>query len=115
MREHVPAPAQIINAISNCLKPNGTAYFSTINRTPKSYLHGVLAAEYVLRLLPVGTHDYQKFIKPSELLRWCRAADLKPISSRGIQYNPFSRAAKLNKDLGVNYIVQVARDSSDER
>ena len=114
MLEHVPSPAQIVNAIASCLKPKGTAYFSTINRTPKSYLHGVLAAEYVLRLLPVGTHDYQKFIKPSELLQWCRAAGLVPVSKRGIQYNPFSRSAKLNKDLGVNYIVQVARDSSDE-
>ena len=111
MLEHVPSPRQIIDAISTCLKPTGTAYFSTINRTPKAYMHGVLAAEYVLKLLPIGTHEYEKFIKPSELLRWCREAELQLITSRGIKYNPFSRDAKLTKDLGVNYIVQVARNA----
>ncbi|MGR8947349.1 MAG: bifunctional 2-polyprenyl-6-hydroxyphenol methylase/3-demethylubiquinol 3-O-methyltransferase UbiG [Gammaproteobacteria bacterium] len=113
MLEHVPSPAQIIAAISKCLVADGTAYFSTINRTPKAYLHGVLAAEYVLKLLPIGTHDYENFIRPSELLRWCREAKLNAVSSHGIKYNPFSRKASLVKDLGVNYIVKTQRESLD--
>lgn len=106
MLEHVPDPSSIIEAIARCLKPSGYAFFSTLNRTPKSYALGILAAEYILKLLPTGTHDYRSFIRPSELAHWCRQAGLTPEIQKGIHYNPFTRRAKLISDLGVNYIVK---------
>ncbi|MEM7467741.1 MAG: bifunctional 2-polyprenyl-6-hydroxyphenol methylase/3-demethylubiquinol 3-O-methyltransferase UbiG [Pseudomonadota bacterium] len=113
MLEHVPEPAEVIEAISASLKPDAYAYFSTLNRTGKAYALGVIGAEYIMRLLPVGTHDYEKFIKPSELARWCRAAELDTIERRGIYYNPLSRVASLSDDLSINYIVKTQRRCND--
>jgi 2-polyprenyl-6-hydroxyphenyl methylase/3-demethylubiquinone-9 3-methyltransferase len=105
MLEHVPDPAVTIAACSTLLKPGGLAVFSTINRNPKSYLLAVIGAEYVLRLLPRGTHDYARFIRPSELCRHARDARLDPIAMIGMTYNPFTRRYRLEQDLDVNYIV----------
>ena len=114
MLEHVPDPQSIIRGISACLRPSGSAFFSTINRTPKSYALGVVAAEYILKLLPAGTHDYKSFIRPSELAHWCRSAGLSVEVQRGIKYNPFSHSARLVSDLGVNYIVKTAPFSAQD-
>jgi 2-polyprenyl-6-hydroxyphenyl methylase/3-demethylubiquinone-9 3-methyltransferase len=105
MLEHVPEPSVTIAACSALLKPGGLAVFSTINRNPKSYLLAVIGAEYVLRLLPRGTHDYARFIRPSELCRHARDAGLDPISMIGMTYNPLTRRYRLGQDLDVNYIV----------
>jgi 2-polyprenyl-6-hydroxyphenyl methylase/3-demethylubiquinone-9 3-methyltransferase len=105
MLEHVPEPSVTIAACSALLKPGGLAVFSTINRNPKSYLFAIIGAEYVLRLLPRGTHDYGRFIKPSELCGHARDAGLDPISMIGMTYNPLTRRYRLEPDLGVNYIV----------
>lgn len=105
MLEHVPDPSSVINACSQLAKPGGWVFFSTLNRTPKCYLLAVLGAEYVLGLLPRGTHDYARFIKPSELARMTRAAGLDTIEIAGMHYNPFSRAVTLNQDSSVNYLV----------
>jgi 2-polyprenyl-6-hydroxyphenyl methylase/3-demethylubiquinone-9 3-methyltransferase len=105
MLEHVPEPSVTIAACSALLKPGGLAVFSTINRNPKSYLLAVIGAEYVLRLLPRGTHDYARFIRPSELCRHARDSGLDPISMIGMTYNPLTRRYRLGQDLDVNYIV----------
>lgn len=106
MLEHVPDPASVIAACASLVRPGGRVFFSTINRNPKSYLFAIVGAEYVLRLLPRGTHDYAKFIRPSELSRWIRAAGLDVDDITGMTYNPFSGVYKLDpRDVDVNYMV----------
>jgi 2-polyprenyl-6-hydroxyphenyl methylase/3-demethylubiquinone-9 3-methyltransferase len=106
MLEHVPDPESIVRACAKLVKPGGHVFFSTINRNPKSYLMAVIGAEYILKLVPTGTHDYNKFIKPAELARWCRPVDLKQINMAGMTYNPISKNYKLvDNDVDVNYLV----------
>jgi 2-polyprenyl-6-hydroxyphenyl methylase/3-demethylubiquinone-9 3-methyltransferase len=109
MLEHVPDPAAVVQACVRLLKPGGTVFFSTINRNPKAYLFAVVGAEYVLNLLPRGTHDYEKFIKPSELVAWCRQADLSGFSFKGMSYNPLTRQYRLGEDVSVNYILYATK------
>ena len=105
MLEHVPEPGQTIAACARLLRPGGLAVFSTINRNPKAYVFAVLGAEYLLRLLPRGTHDYARFIRPSELCRHARNAGLEPIELTGMTYNPLAKRYRLEADTSVNYIV----------
>jgi 2-polyprenyl-6-hydroxyphenyl methylase/3-demethylubiquinone-9 3-methyltransferase len=105
MLEHVPAPASVVGACAALLKPGGHAFFATLNRNPKSYLYAIIGAEYVLNLLPRGTHDYARFIKPSELSTACRSAGLETCSITGMTYNPFTRTYALAADTSVNYIL----------
>jgi 2-polyprenyl-6-hydroxyphenyl methylase/3-demethylubiquinone-9 3-methyltransferase len=105
MLEHVPDPAAIIVACSTLVKPGGHVFLSTLNRNPKSYLFAVIGAEYILNLLPRGTHQYEKFIKPSELSGWCRQAGLEVADFTGMSYNPLTRHYWLGDDVSVNYIV----------
>lgn len=110
MLEHVPDPASVVNACAQMAKPGADLYFSTLNRNPKSYAFAILGAEYLLKLLPKGTHDYQKFIKPSELAQWLRQANLELVSMTGLVYNPFTRQYRLNpQDVSVNYLVHVRK------
>jgi len=111
MLEHVPDPASTVSACARLVKPAGHVFFSTINRNPKSYLLAVIGAEYILRLLPRGTHDYAKFLKPSELARHCRAAGLTLKSVIGMSYNPLTRVYALNNDASVNYLMHCVRDA----
>lgn len=104
MLEHVPDPAAVVRACSQLAKPGGWVFFSTLNRNPKSFLFAIVGAEYVLNLLPKGTHEYAKFIRPSELGRWCRDAGLALQGSRGMEYNPFTRRYWLSGDTSVNYL-----------
>ena len=108
--EHVPQPASMVAACARLVRPGGRVFFSTINRNPKSYLFAVVGAEYVLGLLPKGTHDYQRFIKPSELARWTRAAGLRNEELIGMTYNPITRRYRLGADCDVNYLVCCSRD-----
>lgn len=111
MLEHVPNPASIIKACYTLVKPGGMVFFSTINRNPKAYAMAILGAEYLLRMLPAGTHDYEKFIKPSELTRWCREADLQVIDMTGLVYNPFTKDYRLkDQDVDVNYLVATVKE-----
>lgn len=103
--EHVPDPSSVINACQTLAKPGGSIYFSTINRNPKSFLLAIVGAEYLLRMLPAGTHDYSKFIRPSELDVWCRDAGLDVIEIQGISYNPLTGMYRTGKDVNVNYMV----------
>ena len=105
MLEHVPDPKKEILACTRLLKPSGQIIFSTINRNPKSFLFAILGAEYVLNLLPKGTHEYKKFIKPSELIRTTREANLNVIELIGLTYNPITKVYRLSKDTDVNYMV----------
>ncbi len=107
--EHVPDPASTIRACAALVRPGGTVVVSTINRNPKSYLFAVLGAEYVLGLLPKGTHDYAKFVRPAEVSGWARAAGLVTRRVEGISYNPFTRTFRLQPDTTVNYLVAFAR------
>lgn len=109
MLEHVPDPASIVAACARLVKPGGYVFFSTLNRNPKSYLFAVVGAEYILNLLPRGTHDYAKFIKPAELSRQCRNAGLAVEEIRGMSYNPFSKVYSLGQDSSVNYLVRTRR------
>jgi 2-polyprenyl-6-hydroxyphenyl methylase/3-demethylubiquinone-9 3-methyltransferase len=109
MLEHVPDPAAIVAACAKLVKPGGHVFFSTINRNPKAYLFAVLGAEYILNLLPKGTHDYAKFIKPSELSSWLRATDLNIGSMRGMSYNPITQNYWLGEDVSVNYMLHSVR------
>ncbi|MCB1725272.1 MAG: bifunctional 2-polyprenyl-6-hydroxyphenol methylase/3-demethylubiquinol 3-O-methyltransferase UbiG [Gammaproteobacteria bacterium] len=110
MLEHVPDPASVIAACAQLVKPGGQVFFSTINRNPKSYLFAIVGAEYVLRLLPKGTHDYAKFIRPSELARWIRAAGLDSVDITGLTYNPLTGVYRLDpRDVDVNYMVASVR------
>ena len=105
MLEHVPDPASIIRACAKLAKADGWVFFSTINRNPKSYLHAVLGAEYVLNLVPKGTHDWQKFITPAELARMARQAELDVVDTRGMSFNLLTRQYFLQDDVRVNYMV----------
>jgi 2-polyprenyl-6-hydroxyphenyl methylase/3-demethylubiquinone-9 3-methyltransferase len=108
--EHVPQPESMVAACARLVRPGGQVFFSTINRNPKSYLFAVIGAEYLLRLLPKGTHDYQRFIKPSELARWCRGASLRAEELIGMTYNPLTRVYRLGSDCDVNYLLRCVRD-----
>ncbi len=103
--EHVPEPSETVQACADLVKDGGWVFFATINRNPKSYLYAVVGAEYVLKLLPRGTHDYDKFIKPSELSRMCRNAGLSVAGIVGMTYNPVTRVYALTRDADVNYIL----------
>ena len=105
MLEHVPNPASIIKACAQLVKPGGHVFFSTLNRNPKSFLFAIVGAEYVLNMLPRGTHEYAKFIRPSELARDCREAGLSWQHTRGMEYNPLTRRYWLSDDTSVNYLV----------
>jgi len=105
MLEHVPDPASIVHACATLVKPGGKVFFSTLNRNPKSYLYSVIGAEYLLRLLPKGTHDYAKFITPAELAQHIRNAGLTVDSLKGMGYNPLTRMYSLNQDTSVNYLI----------
>jgi len=105
MLEHVPDPASVIAALARLCKPGGTVVLSTLNRNPKSFALAVLGAEYVLGLVPRGTHDYAKFIKPSELTAWARAAGLELVEIKGLSYNPLTQLAKIGNDIDVNYFL----------
>jgi 2-polyprenyl-6-hydroxyphenyl methylase/3-demethylubiquinone-9 3-methyltransferase len=109
MLEHVPDPASIVRACASLVKPGGWVFFSTLNRNAKSFLFAILGAEYILNLLPRGTHEYAKFIRPSELARDCRAAGLEWKQSRGMQYNPLTRRYWMSQDTSVNYLVATQR------
>jgi 2-polyprenyl-6-hydroxyphenyl methylase / 3-demethylubiquinone-9 3-methyltransferase len=109
--EHVPEPPSTVAACARLVKPGGRVIFSTINRNPKSYLLAVIGAEYVLKLLPRGTHDYARFIKPSELTRACREAGLQPLEMTGLIYNPLTKKYRLGPDCDVNYMLCCARDA----
>lgn len=101
--EHVPDPASLVAACARLVKPGGYVFFSTINRCYQAYLLAVLGAEYVLHLLPRGTHDYQKFIRPSELAKWARASELNLRAMQGVRYNPFTQQCNTTKSVAVNY------------
>ena len=105
MLEHVPDPASVVAACSTLVKPGGWVFFSTLNRNPKSFMFAIVGAEYVLNLLPRGTHEYAKFIRPSELAGYCRRADLTLEHSKGMAYNPLTRRYWLNQDTSVNYLI----------
>jgi len=112
MLEHVPDPASIVAACAQLVKPGGSVFFSTINRNPKAYLFSVIGAEYLLNLLPKGTHDYAKFIKPSELSSWARQADLNVSGMRGISYNPIAQHYSLGDDVSVNYMIHTTKSAA---
>jgi 2-polyprenyl-6-hydroxyphenyl methylase/3-demethylubiquinone-9 3-methyltransferase len=105
MLEHVPDPASIVAACGHLLKPGGSVFFSTINRNAKAFALAIVGAEHVLKLLPKGTHEYAKLIRPSELAAWCRAAGLDLAEMRGLEYSPISRRYRLSSDTSVNYLV----------
>lgn len=109
MLEHVPDPSSTIAACSRLVKPGGHVFFSTINRNPKAYLLAVIGAEYVLRLLPKGTHDYAKFIKPSELTRIAKSVELEPKELIGMTYNPITQTYRLGNDTSVNYLLHTQK------
>ncbi len=112
MLEHVPDPSSIVGACAALVKPGGDVFFSTINRNPKSYLYAVVGAEYLLKLLPKGTHDYARFIKPNELARFCREAGLEVRNLVGMTYNPLTKIYALERDADVNYIVHAVREDA---
>jgi len=109
MLEHVPSPQNVIAACKTLVKPGGNVFFSTINRNPKSFLFAIVGAEYLLRLLPAGTHEYEKFIRPSELESWARESGLQLQGSIGLHYNPISRDYSLGPNVDVNYMMHYHR------
>ncbi|HZX28219.1 MAG TPA: bifunctional 2-polyprenyl-6-hydroxyphenol methylase/3-demethylubiquinol 3-O-methyltransferase UbiG [Telluria sp.] len=109
MLEHVPDPSSIVRAAATLVKPGGHVFFSTLNRNPKSYLFAVIGAEYLLRMLPRGTHDYTKFIAPAELSQFIRNAGLQIDGFKGLSYNPLTKMYSLNQDTDVNYMVACTR------
>ena len=109
MLEHVPDPASVIRACAQLAKPGGWVFFSTINRNPKAFLFAIVGAEYVLNLLPRGTHEYARFLKPSELAQFCRDAGLELQASRGLTYNPLTQRYSLGSDTDVNYLLACRR------
>jgi len=110
MLEHVPDPGSIVQACAKLVKPDGHVFFSTINRNPKSFLFGVVGAEYLLNILPRGTHDYEKFIKPSELASWARSAGLSLCHQTGMSYNPITQHYWLGSDVSVNYLAHFIKN-----
>jgi len=111
MLEHVPNPAGIVAACASLVKPGGWVFFSTLNRNPKAYLFAVIGAEYIARMLPRGTHDYARFIKPSELAGFARAADLLAVDIKGITYRPLSKHFALSSDTSINYLMACRREA----
>jgi 2-polyprenyl-6-hydroxyphenyl methylase/3-demethylubiquinone-9 3-methyltransferase len=111
MLEHVPDPSAIVRACATLLKPGGHIFFSTLNRHPKAYLFAILGAEYILKLLPRNTHDYAKFIRPSELNSWARESGLITRELKGIAYNPFTSEFKLTDDISVNYLCYAVKQA----
>jgi len=109
MLEHVPDPASVMAACARMVKPEGWVFFSTLNRNPKSYLLAIVGAEYVLNLLPKGTHDWAKFIKPHELASYARGVGLEPVELMGMTYNPLTKAYRLERDTDVNYLMACRR------
>jgi 2-polyprenyl-6-hydroxyphenyl methylase/3-demethylubiquinone-9 3-methyltransferase len=110
MLEHVPDPAGVIRACATLARPGGSLYFSTINRNPKAYLFAIVGAEHILRLLPAGTHDYEKFIRPSEMALWLREAGLQLESMTGLTYNPLTKRYRLvEEDVSVNYMLRASK------
>lgn len=109
--EHVPDPSAIVSACATLVKPGGWVFFSTLNRSPKAFLLAIVGAEHVLNLLPRGTHEYARFIKPSELAQWCRDAGLELQATRGMTYNPITRRYALGGDTSVNYLIACTRPS----
>ena len=109
MLEHVPDPASVVQACATLVKPGGWVFFSTINRNAKAFLFAIVGAEYLLQMLPKGTHEYAKFIRPSELARYCRTADLSLGQTRGLEYNPLTRRYWLSDDTSVNYMIATRR------
>jgi len=109
MLEHVPTPSSVVQACATLVRPGGWVFFSTLNRNPKSFLFSIVGAEYLLQLLPKGTHEYARFIRPSELARWCRDAGLTLEASRGMEYNPLTRRFSLSGDTSVNYLFAARR------
>lgn len=110
MLEHVPNPSSVISACARLVKPGGQVFFSTLNRNPKSYLFAVIGAEYILKMLPKGTHDYAKFIKPSELARWAKLGGLEPEELVGMSYNPLTQKYSLGNDTKINYLMRTIRN-----
>ncbi len=113
MLEHVPRPGQVIGHCARMLKPGGHLFLSTINRNPKSWLLAVVGAEYILNLLPRGTHDYEKFLKPSEISAWLREHDLQLTDITGMTYNPLTGKYRLSDDVDVNYLVHAMKSDND--
>ncbi len=112
MLEHVPDPASVVDACARLVRPGGTVFFSTLNRNPKAYLMAVVGAEYIMGMLPRGTHDYARFIRPSELDSWVRPTRLRTVDMTGMTYNPLTQVYRLDADnLDVNYFVTCVRDS----
>lgn len=109
MLEHLPDPAAVVEACAKLVKPGGQVFFSTINRNPKAYLFAVVGAEYVLGMLPRGTHEYEKFIKPSELAYWSRSAGLTTLGVKGMSYNPLTKRYWLGDDVAVNYLMHTVK------
>ncbi|MFY8084200.1 MAG: bifunctional 2-polyprenyl-6-hydroxyphenol methylase/3-demethylubiquinol 3-O-methyltransferase UbiG [Rubrivivax sp.] len=109
MLEHVPDPSSVVRACATLVRPGGWVFFSTLNRNPKSFLFAIIGAEYVLGLLPKGTHEYARFIRPSELARWTRESGLTLEGSKGMEYNPITRRYRLSGDTSVNYLVACRR------
>ncbi len=110
MLEHVPDPASVVRACANLVKPGGQVFLSTINRNPKAYVHAVIGAEYILNLLPRGTHDYARFQRPAELVRYCRNAGLNVDEIIGMSYNPLSKIYRLSADTSVNYLLRATAE-----
>lgn len=109
MLEHVPDPSSVVKACFDLVRPGGDVVFSTINRNPKSFALAIVGAEYLMNLIPRGTHDYAKFIRPSELTEWCRTAGLEVVSLKGLRYNPLLKSASLADDIDVNYLLHCRR------
>ena len=105
MLEHVPDPSSVVKACAQMVKPGGLVFFSTLNRNPKSFLFAIVGAEYILKLLPKGTHEFARLIKPSELATWARQAGLEPQGFKGMEYNPFTKRYWLSQDTSVNYLL----------
>jgi 2-polyprenyl-6-hydroxyphenyl methylase/3-demethylubiquinone-9 3-methyltransferase len=111
MLEHVPQPASVVRACAKLVKPGGWVFFSTLNRNPKSYLFAVIGAEYIAQMLPKGTHDYTRFIKPSELASYARDAGLRPHEFKGVAYHPIGQHFALTDDTSINYMLACRRDA----
>lgn len=109
MLEHVPDPSAVIQACADLLQPGGRLYLSTLNRNPKAFMLAIVGAEHVLNLIPRGTHEYAKFIRPAELVAWCRQAGLDSGAMQGLQYNPLTRTHRLSDDVSVNYLLRCTK------
>jgi 2-polyprenyl-6-hydroxyphenyl methylase/3-demethylubiquinone-9 3-methyltransferase len=114
MLEHVPDPESVVRACSALVRPGGWVFFSTINRNPKSFLFAIVGAEYLLRLLPRGTHEYARFLRPSDLARFARGAGLTLLHTKGLEYNPLTRRYRLSEDTSVNYLLACRKPLQDE-